>query len=80
MSYIVNKPGAPALPRGLKSKFKGNPNIWIYQFRKSGLKSLNLSPDYTFTDKRLQLWEKIAKLSTKGEWKCQNQMATKMLL
>ena len=41
-------------------KFKGNSYNWIYQFRKSGLKSLNLSPDYSFTDKRLQLCEKIA--------------------
>ena len=41
---------------------------------------MNLSTGYTFTDRRLQLCEKIAKLSSKGECRCQNQMATKLPL
>ena len=33
--YLANKPGAPALTGGLKSYFKGDPDIQIYQLNNS---------------------------------------------
>ena len=33
--FITNKPGAPALHGGLKSYFKGDPDIQIYQLNNS---------------------------------------------
>ena len=34
-TFILYKPGAPALPGGLKSYFKGDPDIQIYQLNNS---------------------------------------------
>ena len=57
--------GASALPRAWSHKFKGDPDIQIYQMRKCCLKSLNLSTGYTFTDRKLQLCKNIAELPEK---------------
>ena len=35
LGYMFYKPGAPALPGGLKSYFKGDPDIQIYQLNNS---------------------------------------------
>ena len=47
-----------------ETHIEGNPDFRIYHLRISALKIQKGSPEYTFTDRRLQLCEKIAELSS----------------